>query len=129
VNTRPLRRCSERLRKSKLHTSDGTTSALGESHSWAAYWLLTLVESTAGGRKQAAKTFNIDNAVLRKLAELSSTRGALASARKVQAGQSPLSGAEESWLEAAVKRVIRQVEEHGSGSPVPKLSMSDLPPL
>jgi len=94
-----------------------------------AYWLLTLVEFMAGNRKRAATTFNIEFAVLDTLGRLSSTRGDLASGRKVKPRQSGLSPAEQSWLEVAVKRLILQVGQHGSGSPVPKFSMSDLPPL
>jgi hypothetical protein len=95
-----------------------------------AYWLLTLVESMAGGRRPAATTFNIEPGVLDTLGRLSSTRGDLTHSRKVKAGPAQdLTAAERNWLEQAVKQVIRRLGEHGSGSTVPRVLLKALPPV
>jgi hypothetical protein len=95
-----------------------------------AYFCLTVVAVSAGGRKAAAQLYNIDIKVLSKLGELTA-RGDAKTARKIQQGQSlqPLSGAEHAWLEEAVKTLIRKLGECRPGRPTPQLSMRDLPSL
>ncbi len=95
-----------------------------------AYFCLTVVEVSAGGRKAAAQLYNIDIKVLSKLGELTA-RGDAKTARKIQKEQSlqPLSGAEYAWLEEAVKTLIRKLGEYRPGRPTPQLSMGDLPSL
>lgn len=96
-----------------------------------AYFLLTLIQSRAGGRKEAAAAFGIDPDVLDTVGRLTSTTGDLETARKVSHG-SPLrelTGTERNWCEAAVKLMIRRMGEHGSGSPVIQIRMRDLPAI
>ncbi len=96
-----------------------------------AYAVLTLLVSTAGGRREAATTFNLDPAILSTVGRLSSTKGDGATVRKFGAGAQvqPLSGAESSWLEAAVRRLVLRSGEHAAGVQLPLLTMQDLPQL
>jgi hypothetical protein len=79
-----------------------------------AYFVLTHLEAIAGDRKTAAKVFAVDFKILQKLAELSSTGGDAATARKVSSTTQfrELSGSEKAWIEQAVRRLIRRL---GSG--------------
>jgi hypothetical protein len=96
-----------------------------------AYAVLTLVESVAGGRRQAASTFKVEFRILATIGRLSSTKGDAASIRKFGQGMqfSPLSGGESSWLEAAVRQLIRRIGEHAAGPQLSRLTMRDLPDL
>jgi hypothetical protein len=96
-----------------------------------AYAVLTLIEATAGSRKQAAQTFQIASEVLGTIGRLSSTKGDSADVRKVKPGTAlePLSGGESSWLDQAIRSLIRRLGEHASGATLTQLTMSDLPPL
>jgi hypothetical protein len=87
-----------------------------------AYFCLTLLER--GDRKAAAAHFNIDIDVLRKLGELSSTRGDNSTARKAH-GATQLRADERRWIEEAIKATIRRLGT-GQGKP---LTMADLPKL
>lgn len=100
-----------------------------------AYFVLTLLYSMAGGGKgaqnrRAARLFQIDENVLRKIGELSSTKGNESTARKA-AGPGKqfqaLSGAEKQWLEQAIPLVIRRLGEHAYGGPLALISLRDLP--
>jgi hypothetical protein len=95
------------------------------------YAVLTLVESVAGGHRQAASTFQIDVRILDTIGQLSSTRGDGATARKFKQGLQfkPLSGGESSWLEAAVRRLVRRIGEHAAGARLSRVTMNDLPTL
>jgi hypothetical protein len=96
-----------------------------------AYAVLTLLESLAGGRHEAAATFHIDRIVLDTIGRLSSTKGDSDSARKfTQGGQvQPLTGMESAWLEAAIRRVVRRMGEHAAGVQLTQLAMSELPQI
>jgi hypothetical protein len=96
-----------------------------------AYAVLTLLESVAGGRREAAATFQVHKRVLDRIGTLSSTRGDGATIRKFEAGASldPLTGPESTWLEAAVRRLVRRLGEHAAGSPLSPITMSDLPAM
>ena len=94
-----------------------------------AYFALTVVESMGGGRKSAAKRLGVDEAVLRKIGELSSTRGDVESARKAGNALLPLTGEERAWLEAAVRELILRVGDTRPAAARPVLSMGGLPPL
>ena len=94
-----------------------------------AYFSLTLLEMDAGGNHAAADAFRIEESVLDKLGELTSTRGDHASARKMSPSLKSLADSEALWVVAAVRAIIWRVGEVASGlAPVP-LSKSDLPPL
>ena len=94
-----------------------------------AYFVLTLLESAAGGRKNAARSFNIELDVLRVIGELSSTKGDPSTARKAGPGTQfqELTGAEKQWLEKAIPLVIRRLGEHASGAPLAPIALTDLP--
>lgn len=96
-----------------------------------AYFVLTLLESVAGDRKSAARSFNIDVEILRNIGKLSSTKGDPDTARKAAPGTpfQELTGAEKQWLEKAIPLVIRRLGEHSSGVPLPPISLTDLPSI
>jgi hypothetical protein len=95
------------------------------------YFVLTLIQAAAGTRKGAAKIFQIDEEVLNKLGELTSTRGDPRTARKVPRGglYRPLTGAEPAWLEQAIRKVIKRLGEHASGATLTTITLRDLPQL
>lgn len=94
-----------------------------------AYFVLTLLESTAGGRQIAAQSFQIEPDVLGTMGRLSSTKGDESTARKVGRSKQflDLSPAEKQWLEEAVRCVIRRLGEHASGAQLTPIKLSDLP--
>lgn len=97
-----------------------------------AYFVYTALAADAGDDwKAAAKKYLIDQKVLKKLSELSSTRGGAHEARKVPPGTKfqPLLGPERVWLEAVVRDIIRQVALVAAGEPVKPISMKSLPTL
>lgn len=99
----------------------------------AGYYCLTeLLENAAGtvergGRIKVASKFNIDIEVLKKLGELTSTRGDPLSARK--AGTVPATPTETVWLREAIPRIIRHVAGVEAGDVGAALTMAELPIL
>lgn len=93
-----------------------------------AYFVLTILLRAAGGLPAAAKTYRIEESILRKIGELSSTRGGPDSARKADAASRPLTEDERRWLEDATKELIQRLGEHASGAPLLPLRLKDLPP-
>jgi hypothetical protein len=96
-----------------------------------AYFVLTLLESTAGDRRGAAYSFNIELEILRTIGRLSSTKGDPDTARKASSGIQfqELMGAERQWLEKAIALVIRRLGEHASGVSLLPIRMADLPSI
>ncbi len=94
-----------------------------------AYFCLTVLEAAAGNRAKTAARFGVDVQVLRKIGELSSSRGDSVSARKARAVGRSLTGAEKRWLEAALRQLIARVAECAGGKAVTNLGMSHLPAL
>jgi len=96
-----------------------------------AYFCFSLIRSRADTLKQAAHQIAVDQEILRKLSELSSTRGDDATARKRERKRKPhpLSAREIAWVEEAVKAVIRRLAEADLSDALEPLHMSDLPPL
>lgn len=96
-----------------------------------AYFCLTVILATYDGRANAAKQLNVAEAVLGKIGELTSTRGDSLTARKMdaQSTKQSLSGPETTWLQAAVRALIRRLGEAHSSIPSKTLDMKDLPPL
>lgn len=96
-----------------------------------AYACLTFLEKSAVNRRAAAKQYNIDEEIFRKIGEISSTRGDNLTARKFEKEgiERPLSHGEAIWVEAAIKALIRQVGETHSNNLPPTLKMCDLPPI
>lgn len=88
-----------------------------------AYFVLSLLESRAGGRAKASRRFRISRNVLRQLGELSSRAGTPATARK--ADHREMAPEEQAWLEEAIKCVILRL---GNDEQLPdKITMNDLP--
>ena len=96
-----------------------------------AYFCLTVIEGSAGSRKDAGKKYSIDQAVLGKLGELSSTRGNVNTARKYGANtnQQDLTQNEVEWIKACIEAIIRRMAEQSSPNQQSKLTMADLPKL
>lgn len=89
-----------------------TRVGIGEPITSCAYFALTVLERVSGSRKDASATFSIDNAVLRKAGELSSTRGDLLNARKAGSVHSrKLSRQEEHWLGRFIRISLLQHSE------------------
>jgi hypothetical protein len=100
-----------------------------ESLQSMAYFVLTILQQNFNGNKKAAGAYNIEIAVLKKIGELSSTRGDATTARKVSASFMQLSSVEMQWLEESVKKLICQMGIYVSGSTPSKLKMEGLPKL
>jgi hypothetical protein len=96
-----------------------------------AYFCLTVIEDSYGGRKKAAHALNVDAAVLNKLGELTSERGDATAARKRKKKPfCPLTTLEERWIHAVVKEMIRRVATKAAGTAPPAFfPMSHLPKL
>ncbi len=96
-----------------------------------AYACLTFLEKSAVNRRAAAKQYNIDEEIFRKIGEISSTRGDNLTARKFEKEgiERPLSHGEAIWVEAAIKALIRHVGETHSDNLSQTLKMCDLPPI
>lgn len=94
-----------------------------------AYFVLTLLESAAGSRPNAARSFNIESDVLSTIGKLSSTKGDASTARKASPGTQfqELTGAEKQWLEKVLPLIIHRLGEHASGAPLTPISSSELP--
>ena len=95
-----------------------------------AYFCLTVLEITAGGRQQAAAMYNISKSVLNTLAILASERGDYRTARKiVSSTMQPLSEAETAWIQETIKQIILRVGDKRSVLGLPKITMAELPRL
>lgn len=94
-----------------------------------AYFCLTVVESRAGNRKDAATQYCLNRKVLDKIGELSTIRGDGNSARKYNEALKVLAPKERTWLDFAVRRMILQVAAVDAGERPDKLMMADLPNL
>jgi hypothetical protein len=96
----------------------------------AAYYCLTCLEKDAGNREAAARKFSIERTVLRKLGELSGTKGG-DKARKAAGAATDFTSAEATWLEKAMTVIIRRASEvaFDPHAARPQIAMADLPPL
>lgn len=97
-----------------------------------AYFVLTVAEQSANGRRSAAQTYQIELDVLSKIGELSSTRGSEMTARKAdnQRQYRELTQQEEAWLELAVRALIRRLGEYASGAKtLVRIALSDFPSI
>jgi hypothetical protein len=96
-----------------------------------AYMCLTILEAGAGGRKKAARQYNIEYAVLDTLGRLASTKGNPAEARKFpKSGEfKPLSPKERDWIISVIKAVIRRVGDYAYNprAKFRQLNMRDFP--
>jgi hypothetical protein len=99
----------------------------------AANFCLTLLEAIPGSpskrRKNAASHFCVDVDVLRKVGELSTTKGG-PDARKAEGASEDFTEKERVWLESALKALIRRVAQKVySPAGLQKIKMDDLPSL
>jgi hypothetical protein len=94
-----------------------------------AYFVLTLLNAQSRPPLSAARLFAIESPILKKIGELSSTRGDALNARKVnsEARFTPLTGTEQQWLETAVRKLILRLGEYGTGTPLTPIRVKDLP--
>jgi hypothetical protein len=95
--------------------------------------LLTHTFGKKESRTKAANKYQIEKAVLDKLAYLTSNVGDHMNARKFDGDSEkrPHTQAEITWIEAAVTMLIRRVGEHkhDPAAKLPKITMNDLPNL
>lgn len=96
-----------------------------------AYFCLTVIEAAYNGRANAAKQLNVAEAVLDMIGKLTSTKGDFLTARKIDAlsTKRSLSGLETTWLQEALRALIRRLGEAHSSTPSKSLDMKDLPPF
>lgn len=98
-----------------------------------AYFCLTVIERSAGGRKEAVQKYSIAMPVFNRLGTLCSERGSKEEARKAPKEPNglafiPLTQREREWVLAAVRLIIRRSVEVAA-CPVAELTMQDLPDL
>ncbi len=98
-----------------------------------ASFCLTVLEwrFTKNRRRNVAKVFRIEKAVLDKIGELTATKGGAASARKAAGVGTELSSQESRFLEEAVKTLIRRAAEvaQDPSAALPTITLCDLPDL
>ena len=82
-----------------------------ESLQTMAYFCLTVVEHSAGGRDAVASHYAISSKVISTLATLSTETGDATTARKMGRKLRPLTDPEQTWLEAAVRALIERAGE------------------
>ncbi|MFO7701860.1 MAG: hypothetical protein R6V37_02585 [Psychroflexus maritimus] len=92
-----------------------------------AYFCYT-VATQYGGKQSASERFYVSKSILNKISELSSTKGDQKSARKYSA-INPTTKEEITWLESAVRALIKQIAICDSGNIPEKLTMNNLPKL
>jgi hypothetical protein len=94
-----------------------------------ANFCLTVVERQGKGRRGAANLLGIEFPVLKKLGELTATKGDEKTARKVPpTGFNPYIASEVEWMEAAVCAIIRRLGEWAARATLhPPLTMAESP--
>ncbi len=82
-------------------------------------------------RKAAAQKYQIEKDVLAEIGYLSSAKGGPLGARKSEGVNTELTQQERHFLEQALKKMIRRAAEkaHNPDADLPKISMSNLPPI
>jgi hypothetical protein len=94
-----------------------------------AYFAHSLLEDRGGGRRGASKMHEIHLDVLRKIGELTSTKGGK-EARKAEGRRQSFSEPEKRWLTAVIRALIKRVGEVDAGSKtITQITMSSLPPI
>ena len=97
-----------------------------------AYFCLTVLETSTGqrrdARKAASKRYGIDEQVLRRIGQLTATKGG-AGARKAQGARHDLSRDETRFLDEAIKTSIRRAAETAHDPTVARriITVQDLP--
>lgn len=79
-----------------------------------AYFCLTVLEASGGNLKSASLKYNIHKDALKKLSELTSTRGNMTESRKAKGRTAfePLTTKEIDWINATVRILIRRKAEY-----------------
>ena len=92
-----------------------------------AFFCLTVLENSAGGRKAAARKYQIAKKVLEKIGYLCSEKGG-SEARKAGGVTKELTQEERRFLNQAIKKIIRRVAERTCSptAELDKISLSDL---
>ena len=96
-----------------------------------AYACLTFLEKSAVNRRAAAKQYNIDEEIFRKMGEISSTRGDTLTARKFEKEgiERPLSHVEAIWDRSSNQGSDPPGRRNSLELPPQTLKMCDLPPI
>lgn len=101
-----------------------------------AYFCLSVIERSAGGRKEAVRRYRIAKTVLDRLGFYCSEKGSKKEARKAPKTHNrlafiPLSDEQREWLLATVKLVIRRAGEVAAcpNGTLDEITMQDLPTL
>jgi hypothetical protein len=94
------------------------------------YFCVTVLDDSAGGRSQAAKCYAISAKVLDRIAYLCSYKGG-PEGRKADTVTRPLTEAERTWIEEALKRVILRVAEraHDPKQVYAQITLADFPAI
>ena len=101
-----------------------------ESLQSMAYFVLTMLESVAGGRQMASNSYQIERKILDTIGKLSSIKGNESTARKAGSLKfQELTGNEKRWLEEAIQRVIQRLGETASGAQLKQITLTDFPKL
>jgi hypothetical protein len=95
-----------------------------------AYFCLTVLEQAAGGRSAIPSKFGIASSVIKTLGRLTGEKGG-SEARKGEGRSHEFTANERSWLEQAIKRMIRRAAEvaYNPGAAASQITMGDLPKL
>jgi len=95
------------------------------------YFCFTFLKAIAGGNlKTMARHLGTDVDVLKKLSELTSTRGDRTTARKVKMlTMQPLSATEANWISAVLKELILRLGDTRPINSLKKITMPDFPNL
>lgn len=101
-----------------------------------AYFCLTVIEKSAGNRREAAKSYHIAKPVLDRLGFYCSERGSKGEARKAPKTRKdlpfvPLGRRERQWVLAAVRLLIKRAGEVAAcpDETLDEITLQDLPPL
>jgi len=102
-----------------------------------AYMCLTVLEASAGGRKnkrgKAARQYSVDAEVLSTLGHLTTEVGDAQTARKVICGRKlrPHTSAEISWIEGVIKALIRRAGEWTANPNAarPRITLKEFSPI
>lgn len=95
-----------------------------------AYWCLTVLEATYGGRRRAAAALRVDMKILETVGRLCAAEDRLRGRKVGGRGPSSIRHEDEVWLRAAIPRLILRVAEVELVAPgVANLRMADLPQL
>lgn len=116
--------------KTIWHRFNRAIIGIGEPIQSVAYYALTVIEQLAGGRQQASEKYAINMDVLRKLGELTSTRGEPLNARKaLSKGYNPLTKKEAYWIDLTLRNIVHHIGLVNAGRKPEFLTFNDLPQI